>query len=297
VRIGKLFHLTLLVDDFEGPQQFFSGIFSPLVMMRGYSSHWHRYAAIYVIGETSIEPMHVLPPRAGEAATSWYRYMERHGPRVHNLAFYVDDHRELARRLEEAGVRTTMAGTDSTVFAHPKDTPGMLEFHEPQSLARDPRFSAGWDQFRTSFWPNHALGFERLSHVTIVVHDLDKAGDFYGRVLGAVPLAERHPTLPATESRFWLVGEDTVVELAQPVDEATWAWRELQQVGQGAVAVTFKVADLDRAVAHLRRNEAPIATVDEASVVLDRTRTWGVEYRFTAVGLAGDPRSKSKELP
>ena len=58
--------------------------------------------------------MHVLPPREGEVATSWYRFMERHGPRVHNLAFYVDDYETLVRRLEDAGVRTTMAGTDAT---------------------------------------------------------------------------------------------------------------------------------------------------------------------------------------
>ena len=46
---------------------------------------------IYVIAEMSIEPMHVLPPGPGQEATSWFRYMDRYGPRVHNMAFYVDD--------------------------------------------------------------------------------------------------------------------------------------------------------------------------------------------------------------
>jgi len=291
MKIGKLFHLTLLVDEFEGPERFFSSIFSPLTMMRGYSPKWHRHAAIYIIGETSIEPMHVLPPRDGEEGTSWYRYMERHGPRVHNLAFYVDDHRELARRLEAAGVRTTMAGTDSTVFAHPKDTPGMLEFQEPLDLSRDPRFSPGWDELRTHFWPNGALGYQRLSHITLVVHDLAEASAFYTDVLDAVPLAETGPTFPGATSRYLLVGEDTVVELTHPGGEPTWAARELREVGQGAVAVTFKVADLGRARQCLERNEAPIAHTDPCTIVLDRARTWGVEYRFTTTPLAGDPRA------
>ena len=53
-RIGKLFHLTPLVDDLAPAEYFFNSVFAPLCMMRNYSSHWHRHAAIYIIGETSI---------------------------------------------------------------------------------------------------------------------------------------------------------------------------------------------------------------------------------------------------
>ena len=88
-RIGKLFHLTPLVDSLADAEFFFNTVFSPLCMMRNYSDHWHRDAAIYVIGETSIEPMHCFPG-PGPVATSWYRYAEKFGPRVHNIAFYVE---------------------------------------------------------------------------------------------------------------------------------------------------------------------------------------------------------------
>jgi catechol 2,3-dioxygenase-like lactoylglutathione lyase family enzyme len=289
VRIGKLFHLTLLVDEFDGPERFFASLFSPLCMMRGYSSHWHREAAIYIIAETSIEPMHVLPPREGEQGTSWYRFMARYGPRIHNLAFYVDDTEELARRLTAAGVRITAAGTESTVFAHPKDTPGMLEF-SPGGLSSDPRFSSSWDDFRREFWTRHPLGLQRMSHVTILVHDAEAAAGFYIDVLGAVPLAEGRTSVPDSDSRYVLVGEDTVVELAHPRRDDGQAGRELRQVGQGAVAVTFQVADIPAAEKHLRQWDAPIASVDSDLIVLDRKRTWGVEYRFTTLGLEGDPR-------
>ena len=88
-RIGKLFHLTPLVDDLAAAEFFFDTVFSPLCMMRNYSSHWHRDAAIYVVAEASIEPMQCYPPREGEEASSWFRYQDRFGPRVHNTAFYV----------------------------------------------------------------------------------------------------------------------------------------------------------------------------------------------------------------
>ena len=123
-RIGKLFHLTPLVDSLGDAEYFFNRVFSPLCMMRNYSTHWHRHAAIYIIGETSIEPMECLPGPATRA-TSWFRYVERFGPRVHNMAFYVDHIEDLAQRLEEAGVRITDGGSGQpTVFCHPKDTPG-----------------------------------------------------------------------------------------------------------------------------------------------------------------------------
>jgi catechol 2,3-dioxygenase-like lactoylglutathione lyase family enzyme len=293
VQIGKLFHLTMLVDDLKGPDDFFNSVFSPMCTMRGYSSHWHRHAAMYIIAETSIEPMHVLPPLKGEVPTSWYRFMERYGPRIHNLAFYVDDPDELADRLQAAGVRTTRAGTGTTVFAHPKDTPGMLEFSPTAGsmMLPEPRFMRSWDTFRREYWPNHPLGLERMSHVSILIRDLDQATAFYTDVLDARPLPKATATIEDTVSHYLLVGEDTVVELAQPVSATSAAGRELQDVGEGAVAVTFKLRDIPAAERYLRTKEAPIATVKDQTITLDPNATWGVQFRFSSSALPGDPRS------
>ena len=69
-RIGKLFHLTPLVDDLAPAEYFFNSLFAPLCMMRNYAELWHRHAAIYIIGETSIGPPHAWvirrPSRAGK---------------------------------------------------------------------------------------------------------------------------------------------------------------------------------------------------------------------------------------
>jgi catechol 2,3-dioxygenase-like lactoylglutathione lyase family enzyme len=294
-RIGKLFHLTPLVDSLADAELFFNSVFSPLCMLRNYSAHWHRHAAVYVVAETSIEPMQPLAPVDGGEPTSWFRYMDRFGPHVHNLAFYVENGAALTRRLTEAGVRTTDGGAPGTVFAHPKDTPGMLEFSETGGQYPfekvDPRFSPHWPAFRDDFWPKrHRLGLERLSHVTVVVHDVTEATRFYTDVLDGKSLDEQPSTVGDADSAFVLVGEDTVLELAQPRDPSSVIARELDTVGQCVTTVTFRVRDLDQAAVHLTQAQAPVVSVAEHQVVLDRTRTWGAEYRFTDQSLAGDPR-------
>jgi catechol 2,3-dioxygenase-like lactoylglutathione lyase family enzyme len=297
-RLGRLFHLTPLVDSIADAELFFNSVFAPMCMMRGYAEHWHRHGAIYVIADTSIEPMEPLPPPPGEQGTSWFRYMDKYGPHVHNIAFYVENAAALTARLTEAGVRTTDGGAPGTVFAHPKDTPAMLEFSEPVgefgTALSDPRSSPYWAALRDDFWPRrHPLGLERLSHITVVVRDVAAARAFYVDVLDAVPLDDQASSVADADAGFVMVGDDTVLELAHPHDPSSPEARELESVGQCVTGVTFKVRDIERAAEHLARQTAPVLTVDEHEILLDRERTWNTDYRFTDVDLVGDPRANS----
>jgi catechol 2,3-dioxygenase-like lactoylglutathione lyase family enzyme len=297
-RIGKLFHLTPLVDSFGDAEFFFQSVFAPVCMMRNYSDHWHRHGAIYVISETAIEPMQPLAPPDGQPGTSWYRYMAQYGPHVHNLAFYVDDVAALGQRLREAGVRITDGGAPGpggTVFCHPKDTAPMLEFSqldgETGLRAADPRFADHWADFKAEFWgTRHPLGIQRLSHVTVVVHDVGAVGDFYTGVLDATELPAQPSTVGDATARFVLVGDDTVVEIAQPHDPTSLVGRELESVGQCVTHATFTVRDVPAATQWLTMATAPVHSADEHDVVLDRSRTWNLEFRFTDRVLDGDPR-------
>jgi len=293
-RIGKLFHLTPLVDDLGHAEYFFNSVFSPLCMMRNYSEHWHRHAAIYIIAETSIEPMHCLGPEPGHEATSWFRYAEKYGPRVHNMAFYVDDLDDLGQRLEAAGVRVTDADSGNTLFCHPKDTPGMLEFHPDHGLwqGRDPRFRAEWKAFRDAFWgQHHPLGVLRVSHITVVVDDLPGAEKFYVDVLDAVPLPDQDATVAAGIARYVVVGEDTIVELLAPGDADSVHARDLARVGPSVTGVTFTVHDVAQAATALEHHQEFLAAVAEHEIVFDVAKTWGCEYRLTDRVLTGDPRA------
>jgi catechol 2,3-dioxygenase-like lactoylglutathione lyase family enzyme len=292
-RIGKLFHLTPLVDDLAAAERFFDSVFSPLCMMRNYSPHWNRDAAMYVIAETSIEPMQCYGPADGQPASSWFRYQERFGPRVHNIAFHVDNGAALDRRLREAGVRTTDAGAPGTVFAHPKDTPGMLEFSEPTHwVSRDPRFSDHWRAFAADFWgTRHPLGVQRVSHITVAVGDVAAARKFFTDVLDARVLDEQASTLDHTDAAYVLVGEDTVLELAQPRDATSPIAPVLDEVGQCVTGITFTVRDLERAGEHLQTAGASVQSAADHDIVLDPATTWNCEYRFTDRVLIGDPRA------
>ncbi len=299
-RLGKMFHLTPLVDDLGDAEFFFNSVFSPMCMMRNYSAHWHRHAAIYIIAETSIEPMQCLPPGPGQEATSWFRYADKFGPRVHNMAFYVDDLDDLGRRLEAAGVRITDAGSGNTLFCHPKDTPGMLEFHPAEGLWEDmdPRLRPEWPAFRDAFWAqHHPLGLQRISHVTVVVDDLPAAEKFYVDVLDAVPLPEQDATVPGASSRYVVVGEDSIVELLAPGDGDSVAARDLARVGPSVTGVSFTVKDLPAAAEWLQGRLADtvveVAEVTGHDIRLDVATTWGCEYRFTDRVLTGDPRASA----
>ncbi|MDQ1431139.1 MAG: hypothetical protein QOF40_1741, partial [Actinomycetota bacterium] len=250
-------------------------------------------AAIYIIAETSIEPMQCLPPGPGQEATSWFRYADKFGPRVHNMAFYCNDLEDLGKRLEAAGVRYTDAGSGNTLFCHPKDTPGMLEFHPSEGFweGLDPRFRPEWGAFRDAFWAqNHPLGLQRISHVTVVVDDLPAAEKFYVDVLDAVPLPDQAATIPGGAARHVVVGEDTIVELLAPGDDDSVAARDLARVGPSVTGITMTIKDVPAAAEWLERLGQAVAEVTEHEIRLDVARTWGCEYRFTDRVLVGDPR-------
>ena len=199
-RIGKLFHLTPLVDDLAPAEYFFNSLFAPLCMMRNYAELWHRHAAIYVIDETSIEPMHCLArePGSDQEETSWYRYAERFGPRVHNMAFYVHDIDDLAERLQAAGRAHHRRQLRHHRVLPPEGHAGHARVppcHRRHLGDVDPRFQPGWKAFAESYWPHHPLGTVRMSHITVVTGDLAAADELYVGVLDAQPLPEQPSTI------------------------------------------------------------------------------------------------------
>ncbi|HMD45628.1 MAG TPA: VOC family protein [Acidimicrobiales bacterium] len=289
-RIGKLFHLTPLVDDLVAAEAFFTGVFAPLTFYRGYSSHWHRNASLMAVADAVIEPLQPLAPDGDGPGTSWYRYMARFGPRVHNVALYGTGLDELGRRLDEHGVRHTDAGVATTLFIHPKDSPGMIEFSDPGAFrGADPRFSPHWDVFAADYWPNgHPLGLRHLSHTTIVVTDVEAAVRFYTDLLDARTLPDQAGA-EGGRSRFVVVGEGTVLELAQPAGPGRLA-DELARAGESVTGVTFRVGDAEAAARHVEERVEMKVTLTDGRAAVDAASTWGCEYAFSDRALEGDPR-------
>jgi len=290
VPIGRVFHYTPLVEDVSEAVAFFDRYFAPHCFYRGYSPHWHRMAAILVIGEFVIEPLQPLAPEGDAAASSWYRFMRRYGTRVLNVSFYADDLPGLAARLAENGIGSTDAGNPSTLFALPKQFPGSVEFFDPgvSGGMADPRRAAGWS---AAYWRDaHPLGLLHPSHVTCVVRDHRGAAKRYVDALGATVLPDQAARTPHARSAFVTVGTETVIELAEPEDSDCPLAADLDLVGDSICGVTFRVKDLAAARAFVERNGGELRDAGDATAAFDRAVTFGSDYAFTDRPLVGDPR-------
>jgi hypothetical protein len=292
VTIGRVFHYTPLVNELPKAEEFFCTFFSPHCFYRGYAPGFHRTAAIYVIGDFVIEPLQPMPPGAGQEPTSWYRYLQRYGERVLNLSLYADDLAGLAKRLNENGIRTTDSGNPATVFMHPKDFPGMLEFFDPVVAGggmADPRRGATWSP---AYWRDVLpLGLLHPSHVTVVTGDHRAAAKRYVDAMGSVVLPEQPSRVPKARSTFVTVGPEAVIELAEPEDGECPLAPDLELVGDSICGVTFRVRDLAGASAHVARHGGELVDVSPGTAAFDRTLTFGAAYAFTDRPLEGDPRT------
>lgn len=173
------------------------------------------------------------------------------------------------------------------VWTHPRETHGQLEFAAVGSNTIDPRLQPAWSN---DFWrERHPLGIERASHITVVVADLARAKRLYLDVLGGKLIAERE--VPGRkQSAFVAVGEDTVVELAQPLSSGGPEARDLERNGEGIHALTFKTRDLARAAEFLKSKNLRPEHEGADTLALGSEQAFGMVIGFTDRALPGDAR-------
>lgn len=279
-RIGKLFHLTQVVDDLDAADRWYNRIFSPCRFYRGYMKEAYRDASLFVIGDAIlIEPVQVS--REPDAAKSPLgRFKARFGARLHSIAWYVDDLENAVEALRSHGVRLVdVAGRpiDSRgdaqsvryVWTHPRDSHGLLEFARlNHDFTTDPRFQPNWS---SAFWQDiHPLGIAGAFGITIVVRDLSAAARFYETVLGA---SEVEPAIKDGRRAF-RVGLDTIVDIvgADSIEASTF--------GEGVYGMTFHVQNVDRAEAFLQGLGQPVQRVDERSLLIRPSDALGATVCF-----------------
>ncbi len=150
------------------------------------------------------------------------------------------------------------------------------------------RLHPGWS---AAFWRDqHPLGIERASHITVLVNDLGQGKSFFQDVLGG-KLIHEEQTPGRKSSAYVAVGEDTVVEVAQPLSASTPEARELEKGGEGLYCyVTFKTRDLARAADFLLSKNQRFESRDATSLVLNREDSFGIGVGFTQRQIPRDPR-------
>jgi catechol 2,3-dioxygenase-like lactoylglutathione lyase family enzyme len=293
-KIGKLFHLTHVVSDLAAVDKWYDELFGVTRYYRGYEKLAGRDASLIAIGEVIMEPM--MPARVANLQNqSVKKFHDRFGQHFHSIAWYVDNVEQISRQLEQQGLRLfnivgkqVKAGEEAfAIWTHPKDTYGQLEFAVVGKYTIDPRMQPAWSN---SFWrERHPLGIERASHITVVVRDLPSARRLYCDILGG-KLIHEEETAGRKRSAFAAVGEDTVVELAQPLSPSSPEGREMEQNGEGIYSVMFKTRDLNKADAFLKQHRLSPEHEGSDSIVLGKDQAFGMVVGFTQRKLPNDPR-------
>ncbi len=292
-KIGKLFHLTHVVDDLEAVDAWYDDVFSVTRFYNGYEELAGRNASLIAIGDVIMEPM--MPARVENLRNpSVKRFHDRFGQHFHSIAWYVDDVAAISARLDTAGLRLfNLVGKEvqppyntAAIWTHPRQTQGQLEFALSGDYIADPRLEPGWS---SAPWRRHPLGIQRASHIGVVVRDLSAAKRLYCDILDGSLLHEERSE-GRKQSAFVAVGEDTVVELTQPLSATSPEGRELEQNGEGIYSLIFKTADLGQAQDFLRDKQLQPEPAGADTIILGPAQAFGMVVGFTQRSLPNDPR-------
>jgi catechol 2,3-dioxygenase-like lactoylglutathione lyase family enzyme len=284
--IEGCYHVSHCVADLDAADTFYRDVLGAHLVEKNYVESALRDASFWVIADYVWEvvcPAH--QPGAGDAPLG--RFLRRYGPRLHSFSWWVDDPAECVAVLGHAGVRAVdvagtpvdaaTTGSDAAIFTHPADTHGMLEFAGPDCTPelRMPVEGAPG----LSYWRQHALGIQRVSHLTVVVADMERAVSVFTAATGAREL--RRSTTDGHYSSAFLALGPTRVELRRPASAESAAGRFLASNGEGSYSVAFAVADLDRARRFLTSAGCRPVQVSGDTLALDPATSLRVPYEFT----------------
>jgi catechol 2,3-dioxygenase-like lactoylglutathione lyase family enzyme len=294
-KIGKIFHLTHLVDELDACDQWYDEVFAVNRFYRGYEKLAVRDASLMAIGEIVMEPLSLAKVPDAEKSPIG-KFKARFGQRFHSIAWYVDDVAELAAQFAKHDVRMyNLVGNPvklplrpgTAIWTQPRQTHGLLEFAEIPRFTTDARLQPAWS---STFWrERHPLGIERASHITVLVTDIERGIFLYRDVMRGT-LIHQEERAGERKSAFVAVGEDTVVELRQPLSANSPEGHDLAHNGDSIYGVTFKTINLPKAEQFLRSKGQRIESQSGDSLVLNKDDTFGMVVGFTERAIPNDPR-------
>jgi catechol 2,3-dioxygenase-like lactoylglutathione lyase family enzyme len=304
--IREFFHLMQIVDDFDAAEERYRALLGmDMYIEKQWSDFDKRWASLGVVGREFV--FELMEPSKDEAdfSSPLPKFRNRHGQHFHSLSWYYDNDEisDFADRLRAADIRVIepypdMEGRPKTIFTHPKDTFGQMEFQgiipdapihpdyrPPNHL--DPDWVGEW--WRDEF----ALGLIGCSHLTTLVNDLDRARTFYTELLGATAF---HEETTADRSSVFVVvggslpGREIVVELAHPTDPSSRIGLDQAEHGDLPHSMSWRVKDLDAAAAHVESIGCRIVERSDDGFLIDPADLFNGVVYCTTRSLPNDPR-------
>jgi catechol 2,3-dioxygenase-like lactoylglutathione lyase family enzyme len=295
--IGRNFHVIHMTDDLDVLDAWYDDVFSVTRWMtKGFSADLVRDASLVGIGDLCIEPMAPSFRVDGWDKVPIGRFFKRFGAQWHSVAWYVDDAEgltELYHRLVDDKVEMldVLGGhldeqglVQRPIFTHPRGTVTQLEFMVPGAMLPDPRIHVS---YRSTWWHDtHPLHIRKQSHITLATRDLDAAKHTYVDVIGGTLLHEGEGDAQKTRSVYVAVGQDMVVELAEPLESATPIADFLDAYPNGGL---FSV--MLQAERYLASKAITPRLRDAQTFLSDPATTYGANWGFTTMEIPNDTRA------
>jgi methylmalonyl-CoA/ethylmalonyl-CoA epimerase len=131
--LGRIDHIGVVVGDLDEAVELYRDSFGMPLQHRELVEQFGVEAVLLGIGESHVELLRPLSPDSGVG-----RFLERHGPGVHHVAYRTEDIDAAIETVRSAGMelideqpRPGLRGS-RVAFVHPKSTGGVLtELVEP----------------------------------------------------------------------------------------------------------------------------------------------------------------------
>lgn len=152
---------------------------------------------------------------------------------------------------------------------------------------RDPRFRPGWSAKK---WRDHPLGIDLPSHTTVIVRDVAKARDLFVTGFDGKFLHEEESKATGCKSVYVMLGDQTIIELAQPIAKDSLAGQDMEKNGEIVHSQTWRVKDLNKAEQYLKSKGLRTQHLGKDLMIIDPAQALNAIHGFTTRHIPNDPR-------
>jgi hypothetical protein len=307
-RATMMYHPSHHVPDLDEAERFFERVFARTstglaslargaTPRPGYPNDYSTFTPISDVLFDTIDPTRYV-------LLGVQRYETVARPHLKSFGWYFEGIAEVYRALTRQGIRVmsqldeiadaddppAAAGSPMPLyFSLPEDAGLRYEFFPAIPFALDPRLVPGWTVPPVS--DQDPLGIERCSHHTVLTSRPERALHLIVDVLGGDIIHEGRDEVRGTTGTYVSLA-GSILEYAVPdVGTAAHADWSGDAPNDTYHAITWKVADLERAERHLRARGVRTQMRSANTIVTDPSTSLGVPWGFTTRLIPGDPRS------